>query len=134
MRFLIGLVGAILLFDAANADGGGLIYQFPEDGTWERFTIEESSEGQGSTLVLASVGRENVQGEPCRWIELRSEVRIPGDEKVSKRVVKALVSEKRVLKESGKSWLRGWMKLEGRQPVELTPRFGLGNPGNIDLW
>jgi hypothetical protein len=67
----------------------GLIAQLPADGTSARYRWEIDEErglGNGKryqywtrgSLTIRSVGRENLAGEPCRWIELGTEARLEG--------------------------------------------------------
>ena len=74
------VVGLHLLPSTARSEG--LIRKLPEDGVWARFEVEgrishgtEASQRFDSTgsLTISSVGREVVKGEPCRWIEAKSQ-------------------------------------------------------------
>jgi len=116
---------------ASQARGDGLIYQLPPDGGWVRYRYAEEGEVRlpatndkeraGATkntpslpfkssgsLRLSSVGQVIVDGEPCRWIELKFEVEIGAklpDSKAAKLapkketrriVVKLLIPEKQL--------------------------------------
>lgn len=60
----------------------GLILQLPEDGTWARFEVEGTGVKSDGTVTitiqgkqtLRSVGTKMVDNQPCRWIELESDV------------------------------------------------------------
>ncbi|MSR58879.1 MAG: hypothetical protein EXS05_14715 [Planctomycetaceae bacterium] len=76
---LFGTIAGCLLFPvAARADG--LIYELPDDGTWVRYNVLlEILDAEGAaelnlkgTVTIRSVGRENDNGESCRWIEWKS--------------------------------------------------------------
>src|SRR5262249_52506424 len=66
---------ALLLLSRVPADG--LIYRLPEDGSFARFDMEATKGAAGKAekvqgaLLLSSVGRKDVAGKPCRWIEFK---------------------------------------------------------------
>jgi hypothetical protein len=77
------VVLCVLIPTAVFADG--LIYQLPGDGTWARFDIDRKAtppDGKESTMIgsltLSSVGAAEVDGEPCRWIEIAIEMKKDG--------------------------------------------------------
>jgi hypothetical protein len=88
----------------------GLIYQLPDDGAWAKFEIEGegvNSDGTVSititgTQTLRSVGSKMVDNQPCRWIELESDVtfeRVGRNEAQSlKEIIKLLVPESQLTK------------------------------------
>ncbi len=60
----------------------GLIYQLPPDGTWARFQADVTGERPDGTVetmtgtfTLSSVGVAEVDGEACRWIEIRRDLK-----------------------------------------------------------
>jgi hypothetical protein len=119
------LVGSRL--PQAYADG--LIYRLPPDGAWVRYQLSEEADfvislppgvkappglensprlpvKVSGLLMLCSVGRVDLQGEACRWIELRFDAELVGKmpdpatgelrEKKDKRriILKMLIPEK----------------------------------------
>ena len=96
---LLAAVGLMFLSDRAGADG--LIYRLPPDGSWAIYRSEQHAEHQLTVppgvelaeraratlpktavvtgfLVLRSVGVEQVDGRPCRWIEIEHAVQMAG--------------------------------------------------------
>lgn len=76
------------------------------------------------TLTLASVGKEKLNDDECRWFELVTEANIPGSDKTNKTVIKALIAEKHL--KNGESpienWLMGYQKFGDRDPIPVTER------------
>lgn len=100
LRSLASL-GVVLLVMVPVA-GEGLLFQLPADGTSATFDLEmkgtippdKKLEGKG-VLTMASVGKENRDGEPCRWIELAMKFHQTEPEAQQVHVVtKVLVPEK----------------------------------------
>ncbi len=95
----------VLIFVPGISSADGLIYQLPEDGTWVRFEIKgEGIKSDGTvsvtidgTQTLRSVGKKMVDKQPCRWIELESELNFAptggGTQKFSE-LIKLLIPEK----------------------------------------
>jgi len=80
-----------------TALAGGLIEQLPADGSWVRFDMIPSDSHFGSkpapepeVLTVSSVGVVTVDGEKCRWIELKI---VPKAHEDMPRFVKYLVPE-----------------------------------------
>ena len=80
-----------------TAFAGGLIEQLPADGTWVKFDFippnDSSSKGEPETqtLTMSSVGVVTVDGEKCRWIELKI---VPKTKGYFPQLVKFLVPER----------------------------------------
>ena len=81
MRALrVVLISAIVLFASMSATvrADGIICKLPEDGAWVRYASEGKGIGTNGavrisvsgTVTVSSVGREIVNGEACRWIEI----------------------------------------------------------------
>ncbi len=77
------VVLSLLLPSAVRAEG--LIDQLPPDGTWSRFEFDVSGSEPGGkdvamkgTVTLSSVGVVRVEGEVCRWLEIRMEMKHQG--------------------------------------------------------
>ena len=75
------LVGILLAFQT-SVHAEGLLYRLPKDGTWAEYKMEgKGTNRDGSevtltgTLKLSSVGTAQVDGKPCRWIELKINVK-----------------------------------------------------------
>ena len=79
------LVGAfvcavvVLVTVPTTGSAGGLINSLPDDGSWVVFKAKSELDLQGNLqsfereLKIASVGKQEVEGEPGRWIELSTE-------------------------------------------------------------
>jgi hypothetical protein len=86
----------------ARADG--LLYQLPPDGSWVRYDIEgkvidadgKQSMSVAGSVTMSSVGRETVDNEPCRWIEIATRGKIKRGDKESEHTetIKFLIPEK----------------------------------------
>lgn len=76
------LATAILTALPATIFADGLIRQLPEDSTWARFEVKGEGIAPDGTVditikghqTLRSVGKTMMQGAPCRWIEIHSEM------------------------------------------------------------
>ena len=66
------LVCAFTLLGTTGASADGLVYQLPADGSWADYELRFTSSATVTTglLRLRSVGRTQVDGDECRWIEL----------------------------------------------------------------
>jgi len=116
--FLMHIVVLICLFVASRSvKADGLIYQLPKDGSWVRYEVvlhhwdytplHSPQEDLGDerrtrpredydrgVMVVQSVGKVTVDGEACRWIELKAEP--PADNKrpiTAAQVYKMLIPE-----------------------------------------
>jgi hypothetical protein len=118
---LTGIAGGVICLPGiARADG--LIYQLPEDGTWVRYEYENRrvdekgavQSKQTGSVALSSVGRETVNGETCRWIEMKTHIIRDGKPDYIE-LFKLLIPEKRL--KAGEDPLsdvvRGWYKYGG---------------------
>lgn len=135
MRLLTCCAAAVLLAAAAtSARADGLVYQLPADGSWAQYDLEATMSGGGEARTadglvrVASVGRVTENDQPCRWIEVRFEIK-DAKRPLEVMVLKVLVPEKNLAK--GQDPLahavRAWIKKgQDRPPQELK------DPGNID--
>jgi hypothetical protein len=114
MRWLIGCALVGLVYGTAVADG--LIFALPEDGTSVRYSLEMKmgrdgmEKSAGGYLTVSSVGKDTVDGQPCRWIEFKMLMDVDGKERAI--IAKMLIPEK-VLKrgENPAAYMvRGWLK------------------------
>jgi len=138
VQLLALLVGILCVLASQVAQGQGLIWSLPEDGTWIRYegTYQQieirpnSAEGNLTIdwirhLTIKSVGRETAEFKgkqvPCRWIEIKvqtgktSESGIdsgPIGERVNPRIYKILVPE---------SSVTGKLKDEDNIPKSFLP-------------
>jgi hypothetical protein len=131
IRSFLVLVVALGMANAIRADG--LITNLPADGAWAIYTAKEAIPDPAwdgakrftaaGTLKIASVGREMVSGEACRWIEVVLDIIPPEAAAPQVTVFKALIAEKYLAKgqDPRTHWLKGWMKLGDQQPLALTP-------------
>src|SRR5262245_19177708 len=78
-RFCLALVGVICTAICSSGFAGGLINNLPADGAYVVFRAKSEVDFQGNLqsfdreLKMASVGKESVENEPGRWIELSTE-------------------------------------------------------------
>lgn len=120
----LSLLFCLIFTGVIHADG--LLYKLPDDGTAATYTLKETSTFTGRTLnnegsfTIASVGREKVNEEDCRWLEIV--VRVKAGEKTGETVIKTLVPQQHLgeFKDPLNHWIRGWAKLELLKPNPLT--------------
>jgi hypothetical protein len=120
----------ILMMLAALARADGLIYQLPPDGTSARYDTESTAtvDGQERTskgsLTISSVGKAQVDGEDCRWIEIKSITRVNDTDRIS--ITKCLIPEKFLAKgqSPGEKIVRGWSKFGDNDVQELRDTAG----------
>ncbi len=85
------LTASLLVWLCAVSPSGadGMVYQLPEDGVWATFALEgsfldpdgkeqETDASIKGTLTISSVGTVEVEGVPCRWIEIVIEAQRDG--------------------------------------------------------
>jgi hypothetical protein len=97
---LLPIVAAVVICLGSAAPalaGGGLINHLPADGSYVIFRAKSEVEFQGNLqtfdreLKMASVGKQQVENEPGRWIELSTEL-------LGRRVFAKLLIAERYLK------------------------------------
>jgi len=94
LRFLL----ILLLWITTPVAAQNLLSQLPSDGTSARFLMEFKTTGDDKemaaigTLNISSVGKETVDQQPCRWIELYYAVTVNNRE--IKVTEKLLIPEK----------------------------------------
>lgn len=124
MRIMF-LTGVALIATSGFLFADGVAYRLPPDGTWVKYSItvtkyedwslrpdekggwvlkkepeltaeELAKETRDNFLLVRSVGRQDVGGEPCRWVELVLNSEEEGEAKPEARVVllKVLIPEK----------------------------------------
>ncbi len=83
IRQLCLIASLVLIPHAALADG--LLYQLPDDGNWVRYDWDGNGTKPDGTdtkvsgsLTLSSVGKAEINGKECRWIEIAMEVQSEG--------------------------------------------------------
>jgi hypothetical protein len=109
-----GLLSFALLPQVSRADG--LIYQLPANGASVRYDTETTGTFNGQertfkgSVTISSVGETTVDGEKCRWIEIRLMNKRDDQERVS--IAKLLIPEKDLGrgKAPGEHVIRGWFK------------------------
>jgi hypothetical protein len=92
---------------------GGLINSLPADGSWVVLKAKSELDLQGNLqsfereLKIASVGKQDVEGEPGRWIELSTE--FFGRKVLAKLLIaeKHLKGDKNPFDHVAKAWARG---------------------------
>jgi len=88
------IFSSLLLFGLTTnlKAGEEIYYPLPEDGVWCRYFVNLNIAGveTASPWVISSVGRKDLNGEKCRWIELKQ---MSEDTKTTLRVFKALIPE-----------------------------------------
>jgi len=119
--------------NATRADG--LIHKLPADGSWARYDLQWHGPAptgglavlRTGTLTVSSVGRSVVDGDQCRWIEIRNASERDGQEVVS--ALKMLIPEKYLLSGMNppgrvvKAWSRH-PAVNGGAPQEITEFTG----------
>lgn len=71
-------------------------YSLPEDGVWVEYAWQAAGRDgkkESGLLRLSSVGRQEVHGVACRWIEIAKQAKEPGQSQP--RLRKVLVDEKK---------------------------------------
>ncbi len=103
--------GAVVLPNECRA--GGIIQSLPADGSWIVFKAKSEFDFNGNLqsfdreLKVASVGKQDVNGEPGRWIELTTE--FAGRPVVAKLLIaeKYLKADQNPFEHVSKAWARG---------------------------
>ena len=114
-RFVGAVVCAVLAIVTvpSAAQAGGLINSLPADGSWVVFKAKSELDLQGNLqsfdreLKIASVGKQEVDGEPARWIELSTE--FFGRKVLAKLLIaeKYLKADQNPFDHIAKAWGRG---------------------------
>lgn len=126
------LLGVVVFGWAAPVLADGLVRQLPEDGTWAEYELQASLNNQAApvaagTLRVSSVGRANVDGAWCRWIEFQFRVK-PADQDQTISIVYKCQLPEDSLKAGAvpaDKLVKGWMKL----PQQETKEFrGVNQP------
>jgi hypothetical protein len=122
MRFRFAVL-ALFSCCCQTTRADGLIYELPANGAQARYDIElvatvngaQQPAGKG-TLSIASVGEKEVDNDKCRWIEIKTVIKINDADQIS--IMKILVPEKHLGK--GKSaaanMIQAWV-VEGDMPA-----------------
>ena len=121
---ILAAVSVVCLF-SSTAQADGLIYQLPEDGAWVRFDLVITSERDGmertmtGSLTMSSVGRTQENGEDCRWIEFKLQMK--RNEAQRTTIAKVLIPEKFLKKGENplEHAVRVWEKQGDNEPREL---------------
>lgn len=131
MRMLsaVALIAALAL-PSVPARADGLVYQLPDDGASVEFEMKMSMEQNGMTMDydgtfwMSSVGKQDVDGTACRWIEFKMVMKQEGRERFHR--AKVLIPEAELAR--GKSPIshakKGWYQPDDREPREITDFFG----------
>ena len=104
----------------------GLIYQLPANGASVRYDTETTGSFNGQermfkgSVTISSVGEATVDGEKCRWIEIRMMNKRDDQERVS--IAKCLIAEKDLGrgKSPGEHVIRGWLKQGDGEPQAFS--------------
>ena len=128
LSLIASLLVVLTSIEVARADG--LIYQLPADGTQVRYDNEVvfNNNGQERTttgsLTLSSVGIATVDGEKCRWIEIKAARKSDNGEQIT--IAKFLIPEKDLGKgkSAGEHLIRGWIKRDANEPQPITDLKG----------
>ena len=114
--------------------GSGLISQLPKDGIRARFDMVATGERNGrqmpsmkAEISLSSVGREKVDGVPCRWIEFSVGPNSSAPNGSKPAISKLLIPEERLI--NGADPLehikKGWGRGGGQEKAHAVgPRWG----------
>jgi hypothetical protein len=114
------------VFMTAVARADGLIYQLPANGASVRYDTETTGSFNGQertfkgSVTISSVGETTVDGEKCRWIEIRMMNKPDDQERVA--IAKCLIPEKDLGrgKAPGEHVIRGWFKQGDGEPQAFT--------------
>jgi hypothetical protein len=119
----------LLTFFTLTASADGLIYQVPKDGTsveydmklsFNNATVDGNELNVDGSLKISSVGKEIVNGQPCRWIEF--EVRSNKPDREHANWTKVLVPETELA--AGKAPIkhirRAWFQLNDQAVREIS--------------
>src|SRR5205823_14201674 len=128
LSLIASLLVVVTSIEVARADG--LIYQLPADGTQVRYDNEVVFNNNGQevtttgTLTLSSVGVATVDGEKCRWIEIKAARKSNNGEQIT--IAKFLIPEKDLGKgkSAGDHLIRGWIKRDQNEPQPVTDLKG----------
>jgi hypothetical protein len=99
MRKFIAVAG-FLVFSLSPVWGEGLFHGLPADGDSVRFDLQVKMNIQGmekeatGSLSMSSVGKASVNGNDCRWIEIKMMMMIEGIEQNT--VAKVLIPESKL--------------------------------------
>ncbi len=118
--------------------GSGMISQLPPDGTRAVFDLEGTVERNGRNspptkgeISISAVGREMVDGVPCRWIEIAIGVKRAQPERSKPAITKLLIPENRLttgadpLAHIVKGWSMGSSQTEVREVgPQINPQDG----------
>ena len=75
----VALMAFVLLASPAPSRAEGLINSLPDDGSWVLLKAKSELDFQGNLqtidreLKISSVGKQEVEGRPARWIEVNTE-------------------------------------------------------------
>jgi len=146
MRSLCLLVLTFLCIAVHRLPADGIIQRLPEDGTWVRYTLKttQTSPGKGEpfvsegTITIASVGKEDVKGEACRWVEIVIESWLKDrkeSKETAKTLFKALIPEKYLKKGADPRghWVKGWAKIGNQKLQAITPELLASPQLNLNL-
>jgi hypothetical protein len=119
------LVAVTFACCAPPVHADGLIYQLPPDGTMALYSIEAISNRDGmevkttGSLTMSSVGKVAVNGDGCRWIEVKFTLSTPEGDRTL--VAKLLIPEKHLGrgKSPADNLIRGWVKVEQEEVQEI---------------
>jgi len=134
----VAVVAALTLLPATGR-ADGLIRTLPKDGAWASFYCsEEFDDGFKRDLYVTvqSVEREDVKGEPCRWIEVKNQ-RPAEWPKGDAGVWKLLIPEKHLTPDGDplghvvRSWSKTTDGVARRDVAEGLPRLYLVLPPAI---
>jgi hypothetical protein len=94
--FFAALVGLLM---SSPSFSDGLVHQLPTDGSSAYFSMELTTHQDGKSsslkgsLTISSVGRAVVNGQPCRWIEVKT-ITDDGGASAELQLRKLLIPEK----------------------------------------
>lgn len=103
MQKVACILAIAVWFSANSTHADGLIHKLPADGSWARYDLQWHGPAptgglavlRTGSMTVSSVGQSVIDGDQCRWIEIRSASERDGREVVS--VLKMLIPEKFLL-------------------------------------
>ncbi|MBS0264796.1 MAG: hypothetical protein JSS02_22870 [Planctomycetes bacterium] len=126
MRFRLCVTGLAVLAVCQSACADGLIYQLPAQNVQARYKLEllasangEQQPARKGSLTIATVGSSEINGEKCRWIEIKMIISEDAGERAT--LMKVLVPEKHRTKgqSPGANMIKAWVAEGDVAPMEF---------------
>ena len=140
---------ACLAVHIGVAEGAGLIFKLPKDGSWAIYEglLSQKADARGlapkvdstlkTTFYIASVGQVTINKQPCRWIEIQFDISVNTTDPASKETPKYAVIQRELSKVlipekylvQGElpldHFVRAWRSIHDSEPWLVTRRKDL---------